>query len=93
MTRAFDGLVVPDALETDLIAFRRELHRYPEVLFEVERTAAYIAELLQSWGLEVQTEVGKHFGKGVVGILRGTQAGDTVLLRAFLQALNGVKTK
>ncbi|MBE0342273.1 amidohydrolase [Paenibacillus sp. 28ISP30-2] len=87
MTRAFDDLVVPDALETDLITFRRELHRYPEVLFEVERTAAYIVELLQSWGLEVQTGVGKHFGKGVVGIVRGTQVGDTVLLRADIDAL------
>ncbi|WP_256019808.1 M20 metallopeptidase family protein [Paenibacillus kribbensis] len=87
MTHALDNLVMPDALETNLIAFRRELHRYPEVLFDVERTAAYIAELLQSWGLEVQTEVGKHFGRGVVGVLRGTQDGDTVLLRADMDAL------
>jgi len=40
MTRTFDNLVVPDTLETDLIEFRRELYRYPEVLFDVERTNA-----------------------------------------------------
>lgn len=76
-----------ESLEKELIHLRRHFHQYPEVLFDVDRTAAKVAELLESWDIEVQRGVGKHFGKGVVGIIRGRLQGRTVLLRADMDAL------
>lgn len=73
--------------ESDWIALRREFHRYPELMYEVDRTAARVAELLRAYGLEVRDGVGKHFGKGVVGLLRGGRPGRTILLRADMDAL------
>lgn len=73
--------------EAEWIALRRELHRQPELLFDVGRTAARVAGLLREFGLEVREGVGDHFGKGVVGILRGGRPGRTLLLRADMDAL------
>lgn len=73
--------------EEDWIRLRREFHRRPELLFDVDRTAARVAELLEQGGLEVRRNVGRHFGKGVVGVLRGGRPGRTVLLRADMDAL------
>lgn len=73
--------------EAEWIALRRELHRFPELLFDVGRTASRVAQLLREYGLEVQEGVGDHFGKGVVGVLRGGRPGRTVLLRADMDAL------
>lgn len=76
-----------DSLEEELISIRRELHQHPELLFDVHRTSAHVAEWLEQWGLEVRRHVGKHFGMGVVGILKGERPGRTVLLRADMDAL------
>ncbi|MFC5703024.1 M20 family metallopeptidase [Cohnella faecalis] len=73
--------------EKDWIALRREFHRQPELMYDVDRTATRIAALLESYGLEVQRNVGHHFGKGIVGILRGGKIGKTVLFRADMDAL------
>ncbi|MDG0792464.1 hypothetical protein OMP38_17460 [Cohnella ginsengisoli] len=73
--------------EAEWISLRREFHRFPELLFDVGRTAARVAQLLREYGLEVQEGVGDHFGKGVVGVLRGGKPGRTVLLRADMDAL------
>lgn len=75
-----------ETLEEELIRIRRDIHRHPELKFDVDRTAGTVARLLKEWGLEVETGVGPHFGKGVVGILRGGP-GKTVLLRADMDAL------
>jgi len=74
--------------ENDWIALRREFHRRPELLFDVDRTAARVAVLLEQAGVEVRRRVGRHFGKGVVGTLRGGRPGPTVLLRADMDALS-----
>ncbi len=81
------ALSLPDTLESDVIRIRRELHAYPEVLFDVDHTTTLIVGLLRKWGLDVQHGVGKHFGKGIVGILHGAEPGDTILLRADIDAL------
>ncbi|NBD23639.1 amidohydrolase [Paenibacillus sp. T1] len=74
-------------LETGLTQLRRDFHRHPETMFDVERTAAKVAGQLRAYGLEVEEGVGKHFGKGVVGTLRGGRPGRTILLRADMDAL------
>ncbi len=68
----------------ELIADRRHLHQHPELAWHEEETAQYVAERLRALGLEVETGVG---GTGVVGLLRGDQSGNTVLLRADMDAL------
>ncbi|RXZ83120.1 amidohydrolase [Paenibacillaceae bacterium] len=77
-----------DAYENQMISIRRELHRYPESMFDVERTATVVAQQLEAWGLEVKRGVGKRFKAGVVGILRGGQDGRTIMLRADMDALH-----
>jgi amidohydrolase len=72
------------ALGDQLVAWRRDLHRHPELAFEERRTAAIVAEHLGRLGIEVRTEVGKT---GVVGILEGTRPGKTVMLRFDMDAL------
>ncbi|OMF19757.1 amidohydrolase [Paenibacillus sp. FSL H8-0548] len=73
--------------EQEWTTLRREFHRLPELMYDVDRTSERIAELLDSYGLEVQRNVGNHFGKGVIGLLRGSKPGKTILLRADMDAL------
>ena len=70
--------------EQELIRVRRELHRIPGIRFDVEETSDYISEKLRGFGLEVQTGVGKT---GVIGLLRGKQAGKTIMYRSDIDAL------
>ena len=65
-------------------AFRREIHRFPELAFEEHRTAETVARKLQSWGYAVTTGVG---GTGVVGTLRRGTSGRALGLRAYMDAL------
>jgi len=67
----------------EVAGWRREFHRRPEIGFQETRTAARIAELLRSWGIEVHTGIG---GTGVVGVVRGT-GGVAIGLRADMDAL------
>jgi hippurate hydrolase len=70
----------------ELVAFRRDLHAHPELLYDVERTAARVAEALRSAGLdEVVTGLGRT---GVVGVIRGKGRGRRGIgLRADMDAL------
>lgn len=72
------------AIKDEIIANRRDFHKYPELGFKEYRTAKVIAEKLQSYGIEVKTEVGKT---GVVGDLYGKDGGKTIALRADMDAL------
>ena len=67
-----------------LISIRRFFHENPEIAYEEYQTSAYIATFLQELGLEVTKEVGKT---GVVGLLKGSSPGPTILIRADMDAL------
>ena len=67
-----------------LVAWRRDLHRHPELAFEEERTAALVAEHLERLGYRVRRGVGKT---GVVGVLEGTQPGPVVAFRFDMDGL------
>jgi amidohydrolase len=74
-----------ERLAPELVAWRRDLHRHPELGFEERRTADFVASRLEGLGLEVRTGVG---ATGVVGLLRAPSAeGGAVLLRADMDAL------
>ncbi len=73
-----------DAWFPDIVQWRRAIHRRPELAREEHETAAFIADRLREFGLEVHTGI---YGTGVVGILRGGRPGPTTLLRADIDAL------
>jgi amidohydrolase len=70
--------------QTELTAFRQDLHAHPELGLEEHRTAALVAEQLESWGIEVHRGVGKT---GVVGVLRSGNGQGRIGLRADMDAL------
>lgn len=67
-----------------VVALRRDFHRHPELGFEEHRTAAIVAERLHDLGYEVHTGIATT---GVVGVLKGTKPGKTIMLRADMDAL------
>ena len=71
-------------LQDQMVTWRHELHRIPELELDVPKTAARVAELLESFGLEVHRGVGQT---GVVGILTRGNGTGCVGLRAELDAL------
>jgi amidohydrolase len=72
------------AVESKMIAWRRDIHQHPELSGQEHRTAALIADHLRKLGLDVTTGVG---GTGVVGVLKGNTPGKVVALRADMDAL------
>jgi amidohydrolase len=74
----------PADVVADVIAIRRDLHQHPELGFEERRTAAFVATRLHDLGYEVAEEIGIT---GVVGVIRGTRPGKTIMLRADMDAL------
>ena len=77
-------------LQPDIQAWRRDIHQYPELLYDVHRTAEFVASRLREFGCdEVVTGLGRT---GVVGVIKGRNApgnGDirVVGLRADMDAL------
>ncbi|HJU72947.1 MAG TPA: amidohydrolase [Gemmatimonadaceae bacterium] len=72
------------AIESKVVAWRRDIHQHPELGNREVRTAKLVAEHLTKLGLEVRTQVAQT---GVVGVLRGGKPGPTVALRADMDAL------
>lgn len=66
--------------------WRRHLHQNPEIMYEVQETAAFVAEKLRAFGCD---EVVEGLGQtGVVGIIKGAKGdGPTVGLRSDMDAL------
>jgi hippurate hydrolase len=77
-------------LQPDIMAWRHEIHAYPELMYDVDRTAAFVAERLREFGCdEVATGLGRT---GVVGVIRGRKPADdadvrVIGLRADMDAL------
>src|ERR1700741_2963054 len=77
-------------LHPEIQAWRRDIHQHPELLYDVDRTAAFVADRLREFGCdEVATGLGKT---GVVGVIKGRKpAGNgnikVIGLRADMDAL------
>src|SRR5512140_1228388 len=65
-------------------SMRRDFHMHPELGFHEFRTSSIIAKELEALGIEVTKGVGKT---GVVGLIEGTKAGPTLLVRVDMDAL------
>lgn len=68
----------------DIVAIRRDIHQYPELGFDVHRTAGIAADALQALGIPVKTGIGRT---GVVGDLEVPGASKRIALRADMDAL------
>ena len=75
------------ALTPEITAIRRDIHRHPELMYDVHRTAGLVADKLKEWGVdEVATGVGQT---GVVGVIKGKSqnSGRVIAMRADMDAL------
>lgn len=63
---------------------RRDLHKHPELGMQEIRTSRIVTDYLKNLGLDVRTEVG---GYGVLALLSTRTGGNTVALRADMDAL------
>ena len=71
----------------DAQEWRRDIHAHPELLYDVQRTAKFVADRLHAFGCDqVKMFVGKS---GVVGVIKGRKPGGSrvVGLRADMDAL------
>lgn len=78
--------LIPGVVQShqEMLAWRRDFHRHPEMCFQEKRTAANVAKLLRSFGCdEVLEGVG---GTGVIGVLTNHD-GPAIALRADMDAL------
>lgn len=82
MSREIDAATVK--LMPKVVEWRRHLHQYPELGNSEVKTAKYIEDHLRPLGIEVRTGIAKT---GVVGILKGTQPGPVIGLRADMDGL------
>ena len=77
-------------LQPDIQAWRRDIHENPELLYDVHRTAAFVADRLKEFGCdEVATGLGRT---GVVGVIKGKKSAGkgeikVIGLRADMDAL------
>jgi hippurate hydrolase len=74
-------------LVPDVQTWRREIHQRPELMYDVESTAQFVADRLRAVGCdEVKTGIGRT---GVVGVIRGAKGSSSraIGLRADMDAL------
>jgi hippurate hydrolase len=74
-------------MQDEIAGWRRDIHAHPELLYDVHRTAASVADKLKAFGCdEVATGLGRT---GVVGVIRGRRGsgGRVIALRADMDAL------
>ena len=73
-----------EALEPELIKWRRHIHRHPDIAYEEQGTVRFVCESLGELGIE-------HFtlldGTAVCGIIRGGDSGPVIGIRADMDAL------
>jgi len=72
------------AVDSKVIAWRRDFHQNPELSNREVRTSGIVAEHLKRLGLEVETGIAQT---GVVALLRTGKPGPTIALRADMDAL------
>lgn len=73
-----------NSLQEQIITWRRDLHRIPEVGLDLPQTAGYIKEALGKLRLIPMNYVN---GSGVTAVIEGDEDGPTVALRADTDAL------
>ena len=72
-----------NAIGGELVRWRRDFHRHPEIANEEKRTSDVIRRFLEDLGLSVRSAA----GTGLIAVLEGAGKGKTVALRADMDAL------
>ncbi len=74
------------ALNSELVSWRRYIHKNPEIQFDTPQTEAFITERLLEMGIdEICNGVAGH---GLTAIIRGGQPGKVLGIRADIDALD-----
>lgn len=73
-----------EAVKDEVIAWRRYLHKYPELSFQEEKTAQFVYETLQTFG---ELEISRPTKTSIMARLIGQQPGKVIALRADMDAL------
>ncbi|MBL4908018.1 MAG: amidohydrolase, partial [Sneathiella sp.] len=73
------------AIHDEMTEWRHRIHMHPETAFEEFQTADFVAEKLESFGLEVHRGLAKT---GVVGTLKSGKGNRAIGLRADMDALD-----
>jgi amidohydrolase len=71
-------------IDAQLVEWRRDFHRHPELAFSEQRSAKIIADLMTAWGYEVQVGIAET---GLHARLPGKTGSEGVLLRVDMDAL------
>ena len=72
-----------EAIQEELVRFRRTIHAHPELSFQERQTAEFVATTLREIGV---TQIKTCGGHGVVGTISGG-VGPTIAIRADMDAL------
>lgn len=72
------------AVAPEVVSWRHTIHANPELGFQEQETARFVADRLRSFGLEVHEGIAET---GVVGVLRAGSSTRAIGLRAELDAL------
>ncbi|MDI3297926.1 MAG: amidohydrolase [Bacillota bacterium] len=72
-----------ERMRDELVAWRRHLHRHPELSFQEEETGRWVAGQLAALGVEAR----RPWATAVVADLEGGEGGPTVAIRADMDAL------
>jgi amidohydrolase len=72
------------ALQPQLVQWRRQLHQKPELGFREHLTAEFVADKLHEWGIEHQRGIAET---GIVAMIAGDRPGPVLAIRADMDAL------
>lgn len=72
------------ALQSNLVEWRRGFHQRPELGFQEHLTAEVISQKLTEWGIDHQTEIAKT---GIVATISSDRPGPVLAIRADMDAL------
>ncbi len=72
------------ALQPQIVEWRRQLHQRPELAFREQMTAEFVTQKLQDWAIEHQTGIAQT---GIVATIPGDRPGPVLAIRADMDAL------
>ncbi len=72
------------ALQPELIHWRRQIHQFPELGFREHKTSSLVAQHLKAWGWQIQTGIATT---GIVAVLPGKDPNKVLAFRADMDAL------
>jgi len=76
--------ILSDSLLEEIVAIRRQFHRYPELSFREHKTSETIRGLLDRWGIPYTYP---HVKTGIVARIEGNSPGKRIALRSDMDAL------